>query len=412
MDRLSHLSLKYGKKEIDLTLPPNSQIVKPNDLPGQDGEVEIKRGLMSPLGSKKLSELVPPHGKTAIIVSDITRPTPTSKLLPPLLEELNKGGVSSEDVVVVFATGLHRKLIEAERKSLVGDVYDQIKCINHDADDCIYVGSTRSGTKVSILRDVFDADVVICLGTIELHYFAGYSGGAKSILPGVSSRETIEMNHKLMLLPNAASGCADSPVRKDMEEAGAMLGIDFILNVVLNTKREIVRAVAGHPVHAHRAGAIYADQIYRVPIKERADIVIASSGGAPKDLNVYQAYKALDNAKHAVSRDGSIILVAECPEGMGSAVLESWVREANSPREVIDRLERNFKLGGHMAAAIARIAEKHDIYILSELPDHLAEKSFFIPVKDVGVALEAAMKKHGDAKIIVMPYGNSTLPFT
>ncbi|MBU2617853.1 MAG: DUF2088 domain-containing protein, partial [Euryarchaeota archaeon] len=189
------LALKYGKKEIDLTVPANSQIVKPNELPGvRDEEAEIKRALMHPINSKKLSELVHPHEKTVIIVSDITRPTPSSKLLPPLLEELNKGGISDEDVTIVFATGLHRKLTEEERRLLVGDVYDQIKCINHDVDDCVYLGTTRRGTNVSILRDVVDADIVVCVGNIELHYFAGYSGGAKSILPGVSSRETIEMN--------------------------------------------------------------------------------------------------------------------------------------------------------------------------------------------------------------------------
>ena len=140
--------------------------------------------------------------------------------------------------------------------------------------------------------------------------------------------------------------------------------------------------------------------------------MITSAGGAPKDLNIYQAYKALDNAKHALVEGGSIILVAECPEGLGNDVLESWISEAKSPRDVIGRLERNFELGGHMAAAIARIAEKHDIYIISEMPAHLAEKAFFIPVRDVGAALEEAMKKHGDAKVLVMPYGNSTLPFT
>ncbi|MDI6902906.1 MAG: nickel-dependent lactate racemase [Methanocellales archaeon] len=405
------LALKYGKKEIDVTVPANSQIVKPNELPGQDEEAEIKRALMHPINSKKLSELVHPHEKVAIAVSDITRSTPSSKLLPPLLEELNKGGISNEDVTIVFATGLHRKLTEEERRLLVGDVYDQIKCINHDVDDCVYLGTTRRGTKVSILRDVVDADIVVCVGNIELHYFAGYSGGAKSILPGVSSRETIEMNHKLMLLPTTRAGCVDSPVREDMEEAGTMLGVDFILNVVLNAKREIVRVVAGHPIHAHRTGVTYVDKMYKIPIKERADIVITSAGGAPKDLNIYQAYKALDNAKHASAEGGSIILVAECPEGLGNDVLEQWISEAKRPRDVIERLERNFELGGHMAAAIARIAEKHDIYIISEMPAHLAEKAFFIPVRDVGAALEEVMKKHGEAKILVMPYGNSTLPF-
>ncbi|NYT00203.1 MAG: nickel-dependent lactate racemase [Methanocellales archaeon] len=406
-----HLALNYGKKEIYSNVPANSQIVQPSEIPGQYEEAEIKRALINPIGSKKLSELVHPHEKTVVIVSDITRPTPSSKLLPPLLEELDVGGVSSEDVLIVFATGLHRKISEEEKRLLIGDIYYQVKCINHDVDDCVYIGTTKSGTRVSILRSVVDAEVVVCVGTIDLHYFAGYSGGAKSILPGVSSRDTIRMNHKLMLLPNVASGCVAGPVRRDMEDAGAILGIDFILNVVLNAEREIVRAVAGHPIHAHRVGINHVNELYKIPIKERADIVITSAGGAPKDINMYQAYKALDNAKHAVVEGGSIILVAECPEGLGNDVFESWINEAKSTRDVISRLEGNFELGGHMAAAIARIAEKHDIYLVSEMPDKLAKKAFFIPVRDVGLALEEAMKKQADSKIIVMPYGNSTLPF-
>ncbi|MDI6888426.1 MAG: nickel-dependent lactate racemase [Methanocellales archaeon] len=412
---MSRLMLGYGKSEVSVNVPSENllQIVKPNELPGaKDEAVEIKRALMNPINSKRLSELVHDGQKVAIVVSDITRPTPSHKLLLPLLQELNDGNIPDEDITIVFATGLHRRLTEKEMEQQVGlDVHNRVKCINHDVDDCTYIGTTKRGTRVNVLRVVANADVVICVGTIELHYFAGYSGGAKSILPGVSSRETIEMNHKLMLLPGASSGKVDSPVRVDMEEAGAALGVTFILNVVLNTKKEIVKAFAGDMIGAHRAGVAYVDKMYKVPIKDKADIAIASSGGAPKDLDVYQAYKALDNATHAITEKGSIILIAECAEGLGNEVFERWVEKAKSPRDVIRRIKQRFALGGHMAAQIARIAEKRDIYLVSAMPGELAKKAFFTPVKDAQDALVRAMEKHGkDAKVIVIPYGNSTLP--
>jgi len=412
---MSRLTLRYGESEVSINIPSENllQIVEPNELPGVKDEVaEITRALTNPINSKRISELGHGGQKVAIIVSDITRPTPSHKLLPPLLRELNDCGIPDGDITIVFATGLHRRLIESEMGQQVGlDVYHRVKCINHDVDDCTHIGTTGRGTKVNVLRAVVNADVVVCVGTIELHYFAGYSGGAKSILPGVSSKETIEMNHRLMFLPGASSGKVDSPVRADIEEAGAMLGIDFILNVVLNAKKEIVKAFAGHMIDAHRAGVAYVDEMYKVPVKDKADIVITSSGGAPKDLNMYQAYKALDNATHAITEGGSIILVAECAEGLGNDVFERWVGEAKSPGDVIRRIEQKFVLGGHMAAQIAKIAEKHDIYLVSAMTEELTKKAFFTPVKDAQDALARAMEKHGkDARVIVMPYGNSTLP--
>ncbi len=414
---MSRLTLRYGRSEVGVNIPRENllQIVEPNELLGAKDEIaEIGEALTNPINSKRLSELVRDGQKVVIAVSDITRPTPSHKLLPPLLQELNDGGIPDEDITIVFATGLHRGLTEGEMKQQVGlDVHNRVKCTNHDVDDCTYIGTTGRGAKVSVLRAVVNADIVVCVGTIELHYFAGYSGGAKSILPGVSSGETIEMNHKLMLLPGASSGKVDSPVRADMEEAGAMLGVDFILNVVLNAKKEIVKAFAGDMIGAHRAGVVYVDKMYKVPVKGKADIAIASSGGAPKDLNMYQAYKALDNATHAITEKGSIILVAECAEGLGNETFERWVNEAKSPGDVIRRIKQRFVLGGHMAAQIARIVEKHDIYLVSAMPEELAKKTFFIPAKDAQDALTRAMEKHGkDVKVIVMPYGNSTLPIT
>ncbi|WP_455565199.1 lactate racemase domain-containing protein [Methanosarcina barkeri] len=188
--------------------------------------------------SKRISEIVNPDSKVAIIVSDVTRPTPTAKLLPSLLEELYLGGIKDENITIVFALGLHRNQTEEESRKLVGEeVYKKIRCIQHDTGRCRRIGITSRGTPIEVFEDIMDADVVIGTGSIEFHYYAGYSGGAKSILPGVSSKETVITNHKMMIDEKAVSGRVDGPVRQDMEEAAKIFGLDFILNVVLDSKK-------------------------------------------------------------------------------------------------------------------------------------------------------------------------------
>lgn len=408
------VKLKYGKEYVDLAIPEKNLlgIVEPNELPRvEDETVEIIRALENPINSKRLSEITHPGSKTIIIASDITRPSPSSKLIPPLLDELHKGGVSNDDITVVFALGIHRSHTEEEQRMLVGDeIYDAVRCIDHDPSNCIQVGATKTGKPVEVFKPVAEADIVVCTGNIEFHYFAGYSGGAKAVMPGVSTREAILSNHMMMTLPEASAGRLDSPVRQEMDEAGEILGIDFILNVVLNSKKEIVHAVAGHPIDAYKAGTPWVDKMYKVPVKA-ADIVITCAGGAPKDINLYQAQKALENAKYAVKDGGSIILVAECCEGFGEDMFERWIEDASTSTELIKRIESNFELGGHKAAAIALVMQKADVYLISAMPEEHAKKAFFIPRKSVQDALDDAMNKHGDdATVLVMPYGGSTLP--
>jgi nickel-dependent lactate racemase len=243
--------------------------------------------------------------------------------------------------------------------------------------------------------------VRVCLGTVELHYFAGYSGGYKSLLPGVCARQTIESNHKLMLQPNAEAGRLDSPVRDDLEEAGQLIGCDFIVNVVLNAKKQIVKAVAGDPIRAHREGVKVVDSMYIVPIQELADVVLASAGGSPKDINLFQAQKALDNAKHALKDGGAIVLAAECREGLGEDVFERWINEAQNKQELVDRLDYAFEIGGHKA----------DVYLVSELQKEIVERAFLLCSQNLEDALQATLKKYGpNARIIVMPFGAYTLP--
>lgn len=377
------------------------------------GEAEVERALAEPIGAPELGEVVKPGEKIAIVTSDITRPCPTWQIMPALLKKLYAAGVQKKDITLVFALGSHRHHTPEEMQHLAGDMaYNEIKCVDSDPEDCINMGATKHGTPVDITRVVAEADKRICLANIEYHYFAGYSGGAKSIMPGVSNRTAIQVNHSMMVQPEAHAGrLAGNPIREDIEEAAAICGIDYIVNVVLDEHKQIIKAVAGDVTQAHRAGCAFLDTLYRKEIKQKADIVLVSQGGAPKDLNLYQTQKALDNAKHAVRDGGVIILIGSCKEGLGEKTFQTWIEEANKPQDLIDRVQADFKLGGHKAAAIAMVLANADVYLVSEMPEELTKKCFLTPFASAQAALDAAFAKLGaDAKVLAMPYGGSTLP--
>lgn len=377
------------------------------------GEAEVERALAEPIGAPELGEVVKPGEKIAIVTSDITRPCPTWQIMPALLKRLYAAGVQKQDITLVFALGSHCHHTPEEMQHLAGDMaYNEIKCVDSDPEDCINMGATKHGTPVDITRVVAEADKRICLANIEYHYFAGYSGGAKSIMPGVSNRTAIQVNHSMMVQPEAHAGrLAGNPIREDIEEAAAICGIDYIVNVVLDEHKQIIKAVAGDVTQAHRAGCAFLDTLYRKEIKQKADIVLVSQGGAPKDLNLYQTQKALDNAKHAVREGGVIILIGSCKEGLGEKTFQNWIEEANKPQDLIDRVQADFKLGGHKAAAIAMVLANADVYLVSEMPEELTKKCFLTPFASAQAALDAAFAKLGaDAKVLAMPYGGSTLP--
>ena len=377
------------------------------------GADEVVRALENPIGSPRLKDIVHPGETVAIITSDITRPMPTAVVMPALLDELYVGGVSPKNITLVFALGSHRKQTDAEKRKLAGErAWNEIRCVDSDPNDCVSYGTTTRGTPVDITRVVAEADRRICLGNIEYHYFAGYSGGAKAIMPGVSTRAAIQANHSRMVLPECCAGALETnPLRMDIEEAGALVGIDFILNVVLSEHKEILRAVAGDATKAHREGCKFLDMLYRKPLQEAADIVLVSQGGAPKDLNLYQTQKALDNAKHAVRDGGVIILIGSCREGLGERTFEEWMTSAPSAHSLIERIGRDFKLGGHKAAAIAMVLEKAEVDLVSELDDDFVRSIFLTPYKSAQEALDRAFMKLGpNATVLAMPYGGSTLP--
>jgi len=360
-----------------------------------------------------LEALVRPGQKVVIVTSDISRPMPSYKVLPSVLKRLNKAGVPMEDVTVVLALGSHREHTAEEQKKLVGEeVYRAVRCEDSTANGFVRIGTTTLGTPVDIARRVADADFRICLGNIEYHYFAGYSGGGKAIMPGVSTPEAIQSNHSRMLEATAVAGNMEgNPIREDIEEAAALCGVDFIVNVVLDEHKEIVCAVAGDVVTAHREGCRFLDRIYKKEISGRADIVIASQGGAPKDLNLYQVQKALENAKYAVKDGGIIILVGACTEGFGSKIFQEWFEQAQKPADLTERIRREFRLGGHKAAAMAAVVQRADVYLVSDLPAEAVLGAFMTPYRTVQEALDAALEKQGsEAKVLLMPYAGSTFP--
>jgi nickel-dependent lactate racemase len=410
---IKKIPLAFGSTAIELDIPERniSSVILPSEPEKkEDATFLIKKALENPIKSKKLSEIVNPDSSVVIIVSDVTRPTPTAKLLPPLLKELYLGGAKDENITIVFALGLHRNQTEEESRKLVGEeIYEKISCIQHDTRRCRRIGITSRGTPIEIFEDILGADVIIGVGSIEFHYYAGYSGGAKSVLPGVSSKEAVITNHKMMIDEKAVSGRVDGPVRQDMEEAAKIFGLDFILNVVLDSKKEIVAAVAGDFIEAHRKGVEIVDSMYKVPV-EPADAVIVSCGGFPKDINLFQANKALDSATQAVKEGGSIILVAECAEGIGNQVYECWNRECRRPDDAIERFKQCFEFGGHKTAIIAKISKKFRLYLVSKLSDEQTRNAFFTPMPDVKDALSAVLSENPNAKIHLMPHGGQTLP--
>jgi nickel-dependent lactate racemase len=410
------IKLGYGKEKVSVTIPDRcvQAVLEPNRVEiGLTGVEEVERAMRNPIGTGRLKDIVQPGERVCVITSDITRPMPTKLVLPAVLEELERGGVRAQDVTVVFALGNHRAHTEEEKRYLVGDdAYRRIRCVDSDQKRMARLGTTSFGTPVDVFEEVARADRVVCLGNIEYHYFAGYSGGAKAIMPGVSTAAAIQANHSRMVEETSAAGRIEgNNVRADIEEAARFRSIDFIVNVVLDENKRIVRAVAGDHIRAHREGCAFLDLFYKAGIDERADIVLVSPGGYPKDINLYQAQKALDNAKHAVKDGGIVILAASCMEGLGEEVFERWMRDAKSPDDMVEKIRRCFELGGHKAAAIGMVQQRADIWLVSDMDADFVRSIFMMPFNSAQAALDSALLRLGeDARVIVMPYGGSTLP--
>ena len=412
--------LPYGKTEVCARIPAKNFLgkIEPKEKSGVDDAIaEIKRALQEPIGTKRISEIAKPGDKVAIVVDDFTRPAPSHLMVPPILEELNNAGVKNEDITIIFACGTHRPVTDEEARHLLGEeIAGKIKYVSHNcsAKDHVYVGTTKThGTKVYLNRIFVEADVKILTGDVGLHYYAGYGGGRKSILPGISSCETIQHNHAMLLHKNAHTGILEgNPIHEDMMEAAELAKIDFILNVVLNSKGEIVRAFAGDWRKVFYEGVKLVDEMYKVPVERKADIVVVSCGGHPFDIDLYQAYKAVDGALEVVKRGGVIVWVAECSEGYGNQVFYEWMKKYRTLKEVERAIKRKFKLGGHKAYYLLKALEKAKIILVSVMPDYYAMDVFKLRTsRSVNEAIDEAFRIAGkNAKVWAIPYGNITQP--
>ena len=372
----------------------------------------IDSSLESPINTPYLSELVSSSSRVALLVSDITRPCPSSKIVPIILKKLLSYGVKKDNILIVFATGIHRPHTMDEWVKLLGvDVVRSFKVLDHNAFDknnLTYVGRTSRGTPVEVNSLVFNSDLMIGVANVDPHYFAGYSGGGKSVLPGVSSYVSIRENHKMMLLPGAELARLDgNPVREDIEEAASLVGLEYIVNVVLSESKEVLGCFSGHFIKAHREAVKFFNEIYGVEIGRRYDVVVTSPGGFPKDINLYQAHKALEVAFKCVRPGGVIILLAECREGVGDKKTEELLYSGLTPEEVVSFVRENFDLGYHKAYAIARIATKSNILIVSK---NIKDSKLYKRYNNFEEALKYAYELIGSGDSLILPYASSMIP--
>jgi lactate racemase len=412
------MNLNYGHDKISIKLPPGVQAdvlqtVKTEPL--EDPEKTILEALRRPIASAPLKDIVSSGESACILVNDSTRLARSEIFLPVLIDELCRSGVREEDIIIVFANGSHRNMDEKEMRMLIGEkTASRVAYVNHDSrdeDNLVFKGKTSFGTPVYINKMVAEADRRILTGSVVHHFFAGFGGGRKALVPGVAGWETIRKNHSLLLDDWARTGILEgNPVHEDLLEAAQIIGADFLLNTVLNEDKEIIGIFAGDMIEAHQAACKMVDQVNGVLLERLYDVVIASAGGYPKDINLYQAHKALDNALQALKPGGKLVLLAECSEGVGSAIFEEWAGRFNTSWEMEEALRQEFVLGGHKAYTVAKLLLKGTVYLVSELDRQFAVRVGFTPASSLDEALINIYDDGEKPSTCIIPQGGLVLP--
>jgi nickel-dependent lactate racemase len=410
-------NLAYGKTRLPVRV--EGDLLLPREAPAiADEPRAIFDALENPIGTPPLRQIVHPGERVAIVVNDITRLTRTDLLLPPIVQTLNAAGVPDRDIFIVFALGIHRRQNDDERRLIVGDeIFGRIRCFDHISTDdanLIEIGVTSFGNRVEINRQVWEADRIILTGEIIYHLIAGYSGGRKSLVPGVAGSSTTTFNHRMIFNPDCCVGKLDgNPAHEDLLEACRMADPDFIANVVLSPEGRLIRVVAGHYDLAHREGCRTVDQMLRANIEEPYDLVVASAGGFPLDIDLRQAHKGLENACHALRACGTILFFAECAGGAGIQSFEDYVRRYRDEFEMQAALGREFVVGGHKAYWVARLGRLYRVYLVSSLDPEFVRRCHFHPVPP-GThqeVLDQLLQDAGpSARVGVVPYSGFTLP--
>lgn len=414
---LTACELPYGKTRLTVQISAD-RLVPREPVPVTNELQAVADALSHPIGTPPLREVVRPGERVAIIVNDITRLTRTDLMLPPVLDSLNAAGIPDRDIFIVFALGIHRRQTEEERKLILGEaIYRRIRSFEHIATDdaaLVEIGTTSFGNRVEINREVWEADRIILTGEIIYHLIAGYSGGRKGLVPGVAGFRTTTFNHRMIFDPNCRSGKLDgNPAHEDLLEACRMADPDFIVNVVLSPEGKLIRVVAGDFDLAHREGCRTVDQMLRVSLDAPYDLIVASAGGYPVDIDLRQAHKGLENACQALRPGGSILFYAECPSGAGIRSFEEYIERYRDDFEMREALSREFVVGGHKAYWIARLGRLYDVHLVSGLNPGFVRRCHFTPVapEDHESALRSLLAKAGpQARAAVVPYSGFTLP--
>ncbi len=411
------VQLPYGNSTLEVAIPAANLagvLLRQPAQPVENEAVAISRALLAPTSSARVIERLKPTDKVVVLVTDNTRACPDDRLLPILLTEIEQV-VPGENITVVVALGLHAPLERAALIKKLGQrVVDDYRVLNHDPRRTVLLGQTTRGTPVEIFQEAAEADFLLSTGFIEPHFFAGFSGGRKSIAPGISSAQAIAHNHSFEMLENPAAiagNLSGNPVHEDMLEQAKVAGLDFILNVLLDREGRIVQVVAGDPVQAHARGCRMEKKLATARIDREADITITSNSGAPLDLDFYQTCKALDTA-HRITRPGGVILVASlCNEGVGPQSFFDLQAASPDPGDLIERI-RNREVEGVVwqNQLLARVLKDHPVYLVSCLPPQVVEKLHLHPVPSIEAGLEEALAACGkSARVAVIPEGPRVL---
>jgi nickel-dependent lactate racemase len=406
---------------MHVNLPENIAVIEPVHIPGLANEREKAfEAMRHPIGTGPLKEMVKATDKISIVISDLTRPTPNHKLVPWILEELNH--VPKEQFVIINGTGSHRDNTREELIQMLGEeVVNNVRIIHNNAFDKntqSYLGTTSYGAEVYLNKEYCESDIKIVTGFIEPHFFAGFSGGPKGIMPGIAGIDTIMHFHNARMIGDKSSTWGKiegNPVQGEATEAALMAKPDFMLNVTLNGDKEITNYFAGDVIKAHRAGCEYVREHSMAACEEPFDIVITSNSGYPLDQNLYQAVKGMSAAQKIVKKGGTIICAAECSDGLPShGNYAEILKMKPTPQEILDMISNpEFSIFDQwQVQKQALIQVWADVYVYSTLSNEDIENAMFQPTDSIEKTVEELLEKHGkNARIAVMPLGPLTIPY-
>ena len=409
------LKIPYGRDdEIQVELDDRrvAGTVTPNKVPIGDETETIRRALENPAGGKRFSEFVADAKDLLVIVNDATRPTPTERVLTILKEDLE-----GKDVSFIVATGMHRAPTEEEYRQIFGEHLGRYRDSIHAHDsrkseDMVHLGTSKNGTEMRVNRLGVEAHKILIISSVEPHYFAGYTGGRKSFLPGIAAFETIEQNHKLAMKPEAqALRLTGNPVHEDMIDALKVVDKEvFAINTVLDPEHRIYAAAAGDIHQSLEAAIGKANEVFGACIPEKAEVVV-SVVKFPGDIDLYQAQKGIDNAKHALSDGGILILVAKCRMGIGEKSFFELLSSADSPDGALKKIEEGYKLGYHKAAKMAEVGQWAQTWAVTDLEPGLLEKIFIRSCDSLQKAVDDALSEKGvAARVLFLLDGGLTVP--